>query len=482
MEKQPAFRGFPSGSDLYSWRVCFSSVQFSRSVIIVFLLHCCCCCCQVASVVSDSVRPRRRQSTRLPRPWNSPGKNTGVGALLKAKDGETAIFQGISFGKWSVLLKSLFQFSSVQFSRSVVSDSLRPHGLQHARPPCPSPTPRVYPNSCPSSRWCHPAISSSVSPFSCLPSCPGSGSFPVGLFQAQYKSAAATSPVCPQLTPWLSPAHLQLSDQATLPWSHTSLSISFTAVTTAGSCGAFRICWPLPLSELSPLFILSFPGGSDNKPSACNVGDLGSIPWWGRFPGEGNGNQFLPGESHGQRSLVGYRPRGRTESDMTEWLHFHFLFFMLESPAPEVANQLHFKEKLFWVAWCNGGKSLQTVRRWDSKQQRLLHYWPGRRSLPCQEGRQGPIPQNSGFCAADRLGRRRGLQGARPCKRLDSSPLGICAQARTPDYRAVKQWITPCVIICYRGNRNVFIKEACKTKPSCSLTGEKESKTTNYHP
>ena len=324
--------------------------------------------------------------------------NCVFAALLKAKDGETALFQGISFGKWSVLLKSLFQFSSVQFSRSVVSDSLRPHGLQHARPPCPSPTPRVYPNSCPSSRWCHPAISSSVSPFSCLPSCPGSGSFPVGLFQAQYKSAAATSPVCPQLTPWLSPAHLQLSDQATLPWSHTSRSISFTAVTTAGSCGAFRICWPLALSELSPLFILSFPGGSDNKPSACNVGDLGSIPWWGRFPGEGNGNQFLPGESHGQRSLVGYRPRGRTESDMTEWLHFHFLFFMLESPAPEVANQLHFKEKLFWVAWCNGGKSLQTVRRWDSKQQRLLHYWPGRRSLPCQEGRQGPIPQNSGFC------------------------------------------------------------------------------------
>ena len=52
--------------------------------------------------------------------------------------------------------------SSVQLSRSVVSDSLRPHGLQHARPPCPSPTPRVYPDSCPLSRWCHPTISSSV--------------------------------------------------------------------------------------------------------------------------------------------------------------------------------------------------------------------------------------------------------------------------------------------------------------------------------
>ena len=56
---------------------------------------------------------------------------------------------------------------SFQFSRSVVSDSLQPHESQHARPPCPSPTPGVYSNSCPSSRWCHPAISSSVVPFSC---------------------------------------------------------------------------------------------------------------------------------------------------------------------------------------------------------------------------------------------------------------------------------------------------------------------------
>ena len=74
----------------------------------------------------------------------------------------------------------LITIKEVQFSRSVVSDSLRPHGLQHARPPCPSPTPRVYSNSCPSSRWCHPAISSSVVPFSyCPQSLPASGSFPM---------------------------------------------------------------------------------------------------------------------------------------------------------------------------------------------------------------------------------------------------------------------------------------------------------------
>ena len=71
-------------------------------------------------------------------------------------------------------------FSSVQFSRSVVSDSLRPHESQHTRSPCPSQTPGVYSNSCPSSRWCHPAISSSVISFSSCPqSLPASGSFPV---------------------------------------------------------------------------------------------------------------------------------------------------------------------------------------------------------------------------------------------------------------------------------------------------------------
>ena len=72
--------------------------------------------------------------------------------------------------------------TQVQFRRSAVSDSLWPHGLQHARPPCPSPTPGVYSNSCPLSRWCHPTISSSVIPFSRLQSFPASGSFPMSQF------------------------------------------------------------------------------------------------------------------------------------------------------------------------------------------------------------------------------------------------------------------------------------------------------------
>ena len=77
------------------------------------------------------------------------------------------------------MYKQIKDFSSVQFSPSVVSNCLRPHELQHERPPCPSPTPGVHSNSCPSSQWCHPAISSSVILFSCPKSLPASGSFPM---------------------------------------------------------------------------------------------------------------------------------------------------------------------------------------------------------------------------------------------------------------------------------------------------------------
>ena len=78
------------------------------------------------------------------------------------------------------ILSLWLHYVSVQFSHSVVSDSLRPHELQHARPPCPSPTHRVHSDSRPSSQWCHPAISSSVIPFSSFPqSLPASESFPM---------------------------------------------------------------------------------------------------------------------------------------------------------------------------------------------------------------------------------------------------------------------------------------------------------------
>ena len=84
---------------------------------------------------------------------------------------------GVSFLKSCILL-SLW-FSSFQFSHSVMFNSLRPHEPQHARPPCPTSTPRVHPNPCPLSQWCHPTISSSVIPFSfCPQSLPASESFP----------------------------------------------------------------------------------------------------------------------------------------------------------------------------------------------------------------------------------------------------------------------------------------------------------------
>ena len=109
-----------------------------------------------------------------------------------------------------LLLLLIVQFSSVQFSHSVVSDSLRPHELQQARPPCPSPTPGVYSNSCPSSQWCHPAISFSVIPFSSCPqSLPASGSFPMSqLFSwsGQSTGVSASASVLPMNTQHWSPS------------------------------------------------------------------------------------------------------------------------------------------------------------------------------------------------------------------------------------------------------------------------------------
>ena len=99
--------------------------------------------------------------------------------------------------------------SSVQFSRSVVSDSLQPHESQHARPPCPSPTPGVHPDSCASSQWWHPAILSSVIPFSSCPqSLPVSGSFPMSQIFAwggQSIGVSASTSVLPMNTQDWSP-------------------------------------------------------------------------------------------------------------------------------------------------------------------------------------------------------------------------------------------------------------------------------------
>ena len=100
----------------------------------------------------------------------------------------------------------------LSFSHKVTSDSLQPHGLQHARPPCPSPTPGVYSNSCPLTWWCHPTISASVAPFSsCLQSFPESGSFPMSQFftsGGQNSGASAAASVLPMNTQGWAPLGL----------------------------------------------------------------------------------------------------------------------------------------------------------------------------------------------------------------------------------------------------------------------------------
>ena len=133
--------------------------------------------------------------TNLPRRWREGGNRAFE--LLKSLN------MFVLQRKWIETKK----LERIQFSCSAMSDSLWPHGPQPARPPCPSPTPGAYSNSCPLSRWCHPTISSSVVPFSCLlQSFPASGSFPISWFfvsgsQSTGVSASA-SDLSVRLTLW----------------------------------------------------------------------------------------------------------------------------------------------------------------------------------------------------------------------------------------------------------------------------------------
>ena len=114
----------------------------------------------------------------------------------------------------TISLVNICCHTSVQFSRSVMSDSLWSHGLQHTRPPCPSPTPGVDSNSHPLSWWCYPTISSSVVPFpSCLQSFPASGSFPMSQFftsSGQSIGVSSSASVLPMKTQDWSPCWLDL--------------------------------------------------------------------------------------------------------------------------------------------------------------------------------------------------------------------------------------------------------------------------------
>ena len=186
--------------------------------------------------------------------------------------------------------------SSVQFSRSVVSDSLRPHGLQHTRPPCPSPTPGIDSNSSPLSRWCHPTISSSVVPFSShLQSFPASGSFQMSQFfvlGGQSIGVSASTSLLPR----------NIQDCFPLGYIYMNLF-------------SYRLLQAIEYSR-SPLYLKQWR-------ICLQCRGPGFDPWVGKILWRREWQStpvFLPGEFHGQRSLAGCSPWGCKELDTTEQL------------------------------------------------------------------------------------------------------------------------------------------------------------------
>ena len=158
-----------------------------------------------------------------------------------------------------IILLISYQFNSVQFSCTVVSDSLWPHELQHAKPPCLSPTPRAHPNTCPLSWWCHPAISSSVIPFSSCPQFfPASESFPMSQLVAWGGQSIGVSALASFL-----PKNTQ--DWSPLEW-------------------AIWISIPqFKKTKLKKKTCCDFPGALVLKNLPANAGDPGSIPGLGRL-------------------------------------------------------------------------------------------------------------------------------------------------------------------------------------------------------
>ena len=139
-------------------------------------------------------------------------------------------------------------FSSVRFSRSIMYDSLRPHGPQHARPPCPSPNPRVYSNSCPLSQWCHPTISFPVIPFSSCPqSLPTSGPLPMSQLLGTLKNSHNCRLLSTSKWPWPRPAveSKEFLQKWFFPFSHWFFSGLF----------CFSVRGDNPVKDLSPLLI-----------------------------------------------------------------------------------------------------------------------------------------------------------------------------------------------------------------------------------
>ena len=205
--------------------------------------------------------------------------------------------------------------AGVQFRHSVVSNSLQPHGLQHARLPCPSPTPRACSNSCPSSWWCHPTSSSSVIPFSsCLQSFPASGLLQwvssshdvtrVLEFQLQHQSFQLIFRTDFLRMEWLDLLAVQgtlkslfqhHSSKASVLQCSSFFRVQLTSIHDYWKSHSFdylqcrrsqfdsrvgKIRWRR--DRLPTSVFLGFPCGSAGKESTFNAGDLGSIPGLGR--------------------------------------------------------------------------------------------------------------------------------------------------------------------------------------------------------
>ena len=172
------------------YSLCDFSLTFSRVLFFLKKLYWSIvdlqCCVSIECTASESVTRKHR--------------STVLFFKFFSHIGHCRALSSVPCVPWHVLNSYLFCLS-VQFSHSDVSDSLQPHGLQHTRLACPSPTPGACSNSCPSSWWCHPTISSSVIPFSsCLQSFPASGSFPMSQFFAsggQSIEASASASVLP---------------------------------------------------------------------------------------------------------------------------------------------------------------------------------------------------------------------------------------------------------------------------------------------
>ena len=215
---------------------------------------------------------------------------------------------------------------SVQFSRSVLSDSLRPHESQHPRPLCPSPTPGIYSNSSPSSQWCHQVLSSSVIPFSSCPqSLPESGSFPMSqLFASggQSVGVSTSTSVLPMNSQDWSP--LGLTDWISLQSKGLSRVFSNTTVGSLECCKS-RGCKELNTTKwLTNNNIPLYVAQKVKHLPTMQETQVQSLGWEDVLEKDmATHSSILAGKSHGRRSLVGYSPWGRKESDTTERLHFH---------------------------------------------------------------------------------------------------------------------------------------------------------------